>query len=267
MDHAQDADAELEEERRLNAENNQERFGDAEDGPNGRTGDRKCRENSGQDANERESSTIGCSAHLASEPGVDRRVRVFARQSEVFPEVEPGPEFLDGRLPQPQFFDRRGAKQPTRESFLARAEPRCRDQLEQRAGAEEVEVLRIGVRGVVEAQASFALAVPAVLDARQAFIVESRRSPAMPLRTATRGYGGLQDVQKCRPEPAATRRRTNAGRKPATRSNGRYGYRELCISKSNMPLFEPLRDLLQRFETPDVLRMRILQNFGHLIKS
>jgi hypothetical protein len=33
-----------------------------------------------------------------------------------------------------------------------------------------------------------------------------------------------------------------------------------------VPLFEPLRDLLQRFETPDVLRMRILEDFGHLIK-
>ena len=62
--------------------------------------------------------------------------------------------------------------QPCREGVFAGARPRDRQQLEERAAAEQVEVVRVEMPVVGEAVAGCAAADPSVLDARQAALVE-----------------------------------------------------------------------------------------------
>jgi hypothetical protein len=81
--------------------------------------------------------------------------------------------------------------QPAGQRFLPGLCPGNRQQLEQRAAAEQIQVGRVQVAVVAEALARFAAASPAIFDARQAALVEGDR----PLRRVARSKGAVVLLQ------------------------------------------------------------------------
>ena len=103
---------------------------------------------------------------------VDACGDVGSRQRERFAQVERGRELGDGVAPGGDFLRRGRVRQPVGERFLAGARPRQRQQLEQRAAAEDVQVVGVQMTVVAKTVARLAGAGPPILDAREAALVE-----------------------------------------------------------------------------------------------
>ncbi len=108
--------------------------------------------------------------------GSHSRADVLSGEGEVLAQVEARAQLRDGPLPFAHLAHRGGAPQPARERLLPRTGARRADELEERAVAEEIQVGRVRVRVVLEAFAGLARPGPAVLDAREAALVESDRA-------------------------------------------------------------------------------------------
>ena len=104
--------------------------------------------------------------------GADAGAKILADQGEFLAEVEHGAELGDGLLASADLVGGSGLEEPAGQGTLAGPGAAGRQQFEQGAAAEQVEVVAVRVLGVGEALASHALARPAVLDARQAALIE-----------------------------------------------------------------------------------------------
>jgi hypothetical protein len=102
---------------------------------------------------------------------------LVSRQRETLPQVDLGPELVHRRLTPADVVRRRGVEQPPRQQLLAAAEPRARDQLKERAVAEEIEVRRVGMFVGKMGQPFRSGPVPAPFDAGQAAPVEIGGAP------------------------------------------------------------------------------------------
>jgi hypothetical protein len=108
--------------------------------------------------------------------GLHAGIDVDAGQCELFAQVQFGSEFRDCLLPRVNFTRIRGRFQPAGQRRLAGARARDRQQLEERALAEQVEIVRVRMVIVAKAIAGLPAADPAVLEPRQAALVEGDRS-------------------------------------------------------------------------------------------
>src|SRR5439155_8470353 len=95
--------------------------------------------------------------------GVNARPDVGAGKGEMLQKIEPGRQLVDRLLAGTYGVGRGRRQQPTGKRLLAGARSCDREQFEQRAAAEEVEVVCIQVVVVLEAITWFTGADPAVL--------------------------------------------------------------------------------------------------------
>ncbi len=100
------------------------------------------------------------------------RSNVSPGQRQRFAQIEERSKLLDGLLPFGDLLRRGGRGQPASELRFAGARPGDRQQLEERAGAEQIEIVRVQVVVVAKAIAGRAGARPAVFDSGQASLVE-----------------------------------------------------------------------------------------------
>ena len=112
-------------------------------------------------------------------------------------------------LPRANRRRRRPARAASRPAVLAAACARRDEQLEEAAGAEQIEVFGVEVCRIAEALAALAAALPAVFEPRQAALVERHRARARDRARSARG----------RERTAAGRRRGSAS--PATARSSR----------------------------------------------
>jgi hypothetical protein len=75
------------------------------------------------------------------------RYRLGARNRKPLSKIDGIAQVPNGLVPVLYLRNRRGRKHPTGESFLAHSSPGGRDELEQTAGPEEIEVSRVRVNG------------------------------------------------------------------------------------------------------------------------
>ncbi len=104
--------------------------------------------------------------------GIDARAYVGAEQLEILPEVEPGAQLVDRRVPLVDGLGRSGRQEPCRECLFASARSRRAKTLEERALAKEIEIGRVGVIDIQISQAVHAGTGPAVIQPRQALGIE-----------------------------------------------------------------------------------------------
>ena len=105
---------------------------------------------------------------LGVQPGPD----VVAEQRQLLAQIERGRSSATAACRARISATGAGARSHARQRLLAGARARRAEQLEQRAGAEEVEIAGVRMRRVDEALAGLAAARPAILEPRQAALVE-----------------------------------------------------------------------------------------------
>ena len=91
---------------------------------------------------------------------------------ERFPQIQCGRQLGDGALPRADLLNSGGRFQPCGKRFLPRRRSRNGQELEQRAAAEQVQIVRVQVVFIGEAIARVSSSDPAILDPRQATFVE-----------------------------------------------------------------------------------------------
>ena len=104
--------------------------------------------------------------------GMNAGAHGFALQKEIFAEAQALGEIANGGLAFECFRDGRGGEQPCGKSCFSCAGACCGEKLKERCVAKDVEIARIGVKGVEEAFPRFSAAGPAIFEARDAAVVE-----------------------------------------------------------------------------------------------
>jgi hypothetical protein len=124
------------------------------------------------------------------------RAHLLTEAGQLFAQVERRAQLRDRLLPGSDRRGCRGFEQPAGERPLADARARRAEQLEERSLAEQVEVVGVGVVRIEEALAAAALPRPALLEPRQAGLVEGgrplglRAAPDQPVVDARRDDEG-----------------------------------------------------------------------------
>ena len=108
--------------------------------------------------------------------GIDASTYFGAEARQILAQIELRSKLRHGRLPRARLVESGRREQPGGERLLAHPRARRREQLEERALPEEVEVCGIEMRRIEEALARLSAAGPAILEAREAALVEGRRS-------------------------------------------------------------------------------------------
>ena len=101
----------------------------------------------------------------------------------MLPQVERGTELPHGLLPRAHFGRLGGRCQPSCECLLAGVGASQRQQLEQRPGAEQIEIVGIDVTVVAETLARLAASSPAIFEPRQSALVEPDAPGGISART------------------------------------------------------------------------------------
>jgi hypothetical protein len=97
--------------------------------------------------------------------GVDAGARLFAGDSQVFAQVEPRAQLVDGLIAGANRLGRRRREEPARQRVLADVRARGAEEFEERAFAEQVEVGGVGVVGGEIAVARFPAPGPISIEA------------------------------------------------------------------------------------------------------
>ena len=156
-----------------------------------------------------------CAAPARQQIRMATCAHLVPEQREVFAQVDERLQLADGVLPSAHFRDVRRREQPSRECLFPRANAGRRQQLEERAAPEQIEVGRIGVIGNEEPLARFAGPGPRVGHTRDALLVEFGRPARACARTqhAVVPYDGATNTLPAR---RASQTRGRAGGTPAT---------------------------------------------------
>ncbi len=109
--------------------------------------------------------------------GVEPAGDFFADEREALAKIDPRPELFDRGLPRADLLRGGRLQQPVGDRSLASGQPRLRDQLEERAGAKEVEVRGVDVIGGQVGLPGDAGARPAIFKPRDAAVVEAHGAP------------------------------------------------------------------------------------------
>jgi hypothetical protein len=135
--------------------------------------------------------------------GVHLRAEVRPDHGEVLLQIEPWREVRDRLLAIPHLGRRRRRLQPGRQRLFPDRRPGRRQALEQRSGAEEIQIDRVGMRLVAEAPAAPVSRRGAVLDARDPVVVEADGAldPLAPLDDARVSDDQNQECPRRRQEP------------------------------------------------------------------
>ncbi len=104
-----------------------------------------------------------------------RRRKPVAGHGHRFAQVEGGHELPNGLLAQAHFVGRRRTKQPGGDRLLTGTRPRRRQQLEQAAASEQVEVVGVEMVGWPEAVSRLGAAHPLVAEPPDSAFVERHR--------------------------------------------------------------------------------------------
>src|SRR5688572_16362419 len=102
---------------------------------------------------------------------MDAAAHVDRGATKRFPQVKGRGQLSDGRLTRTDFIGRGRPREPGRERFLAGRRRGNRQEFEQRAATEEIEIVRVEMPLVPEPLPRFTGANPAILDARQPALV------------------------------------------------------------------------------------------------
>ena len=102
-------------------------------------------------------------------------MKLRSHRGEILAQVEPGPKFPDGILPRMNLTGFGRLTQPPGQGFFASLRAGRGEQLEQRAGTEQVEIRGVEVIVVGEAGATFSGPGPAVAYPGQPALVECDR--------------------------------------------------------------------------------------------
>ena len=159
--------------------------------------------------------------------GLDARPNVGPRDCQLLLEIQGGGELLDRCLARLDLAGIRRCRQPPGQHGLARPRPSQRQQFEQRAAAEQVEVVCIHMAVVSEALSGLTGACPAILQSCHASLVEFD-APARHFPSAERPH-----VAVSQPEEGGERREQQPkgdqgipGQRGKQRTCGERGQRE-----------------------------------------
>ena len=108
--------------------------------------------------------------------GLHARTHVGSCQRELLPKIQRRAELLDGLLPRLNLGSIGTRRQPSCKRLFACARSRQGEQLEQRAAAEQIEIVRVDVIVIAKSIAGLAGSNPAVLEPGQATLVKSDAS-------------------------------------------------------------------------------------------
>ena len=172
----------------------------------------------GEDPGERSEPTVARYRRLGpieEAIGLHARTDVGSCQRELLPKIQRRAELLDGLLSRLNLGGIGGRRQPACKRVLAGTRSRQREQLEQRAAAEQIEIVRVDVTIVAKSIAGLAGPYPAVLEPGQTALVKSD-SPDVP-RRASEGPGrdDGRATRRAPPEPTATSRSPQSARREA----------------------------------------------------
>ena len=108
--------------------------------------------------------------------GLHARTDVGSRQRELLPKIQRRAELLDGLLPGLDFGNTGTRRQPSCQRLFAGTCSRQGEQLEQRAAAKQIEIVRVDVIVVAKSIAGLAGSNPAVLEPGQTTLVKGDAS-------------------------------------------------------------------------------------------
>ena len=174
---------------------------------------------------------------------------IFPQYRQVFGEIKLRPQFSDRQLPLPDLIECRRREQPLRQCFLTHASARRRQQFEQTAPAEQIEVGGINMVRIVEALSGLSRARPLVSHPGQSLAIvggSTLRQVESPqdLRMISRDRN---EEQRGREQPGE-REHLPAERHPG-HGCGHNHQRQTKVSESNVNFLLPRGAGLARFET------------------
>ncbi len=156
----------------IDQEQNQEWRADIARAPQHGAHDGKHGERHGQQA--RPAQVAGCGRFAPGGQlfGIQCRTDAGSEYGQILAQIEHGPHLVDRLLPGAQLVDRGAGHQPVCQHLLARPRARRAQKLEQGALAEQVQVIGVRMMFVAKTFAGFALAHPAVVQARHPGLVD-----------------------------------------------------------------------------------------------
>ena len=171
-------------------------------------------------------------SHLGRGPGsesigMNALADGLGESPQLFAEVEAVAQLGDRLLALADRVDLGGREQPAREAVLAGRRARGAQELEQRAGSEQIEIDGIGMMLVEEARAGRSDPRPAILDAREAGLVVASR-PRGERATLEHAGDGRPPARGTRPAaaPSTRAKRGATGSRARPRAAGRASRRD-----------------------------------------
>ena len=172
----------------------------------------------------RDRSTGEAVPQAASDPAWTPARTSDAEQRQLLAQVHPGPQLAHRVLPRAHAARRSGREQPGRQGVFSRLRPRRAEQFEQRTAPEQVEVGAVQVGVIEETIAGFASSCPAVIQARQAQVVEVGGPLGPPARRDDAPvHEDQREEARCRDREPPGRHQVPAPRQPGQRRRGDDG--------------------------------------------